>query len=594
MPAISESTHDYIHDYVQNHGSDNPRYWISINGDDHPRHVTTPHDGYILRLSDRIHATATDALNAAIAEYEASDAISRTGSYVRLRYVNASGYERTLIDGTVEQGGKASPCTFAGSFKRQLRQWSAQGCTISALLQDANNHDNREIDYIAARNGVLSYLPKGKTHTTNPDGTWSRQGRQEGKPGRVIQKILTPEARAQINDAELATFGDHTRAAGLLESGTIQLVSGPDIADWYHEDTYADKVDEYGNGTSLAKSCMRSVDSSYFDIYTQHPEQCRMAILTNDDDMLIGRALVWETDQGFTFMDRIYGDEDVQEAFKAYARTQQWHHRTRQTYDNKTSITTPGGYTDSIELTVTLENMQTGWHFPYVDTFTYYCPNSNQLTNDEDNEDAEYSLHSLAGGKYDHRNRNRRVSCYYCNERLDPNDCYRDNDGDALCEDCYGQHYTSCARCGDSIVIDSNDECTSPNEEPYCAHCFNLNCFNCADCGEPEWDTEGGTNTSEDHVCRNCADNYVYCNDCDTTVHIDDYASDRCNECQQAIDDAEATEADEPAPVVTTEDASAEAIADAFISYNYGIGPFPERMTASTSSNTTTYTVRVQ
>jgi hypothetical protein len=465
-----------------------------------------------------------------------------------------------MFDRPVTNGDIAGPCTFAGSFKRQLAQWSHAGCKVSDLLQDPNNHQNGEIDYIAARAGMLSYLPKGKPHTANPDGTWSRQGRQEGKPGRVVQKILTPETRSQVTDKDLATFGDNTRGAGLLDSGIIHIVSGPDIAKWYDGRFYAP------GDTPLQNSCMRHDHcSSYFGIYTENPDKCRMAIMLDSDERLTGRALIWQTDDGFTFLDRIYGQDDVISAFKAYASEQGWYTRWTQTYDNKDQIVTPEGRRTSKTMQVSLDVAHGS--YPYVDTFTYLCEEEGYLTNDESDENVTASLHSLYGESYPRHRR----TCESCGDRINSDNSDESNyaDGGWYCSDCYNEHFTTCDRCGGAT--DNEDVTRTPNDNYYCQSCFDRNCFHCADCGDPEFDGEGSENASGSPVCRNCADNYTYCDDCNHTIPVDEFDmnNDRCNECQlariEAAEEAETEAANDPDPIVTEEEPDGLAVFDQWI-----------------------------
>lgn len=551
MPALTNSDRDYAIDCILTRGDTPAMVWIEREGYRTGNYHTSsdPEMHHDPTLST-YHPTREAAIAAALDAYVAIDAQCRTNDNVVLRYAGSTGYGRTCFDRPVTNGGLPSPCTFAGSFKRQIRQWSEAGCRVSALLQDRDNHHNTEIDYIAARAGMLSFLPKGKPHTTNEDGTWSRQGRQEGKPGRIVQRILTPEARAQLTDKDLAMFGDNTRGAGLLDSGVIHIVSGPDIAKWYRGDTYAP------GDTSLQNSCMRHDHcASYFGLYTDNPDRCRMAIMLDADERLIGRALIWQTDNSETYLDRIYGQDDVVQAFKAYAMEQGWYSRYTQTYDNKNMIVTPEGAMIYKTMRVSLDTAHGS--YPYVDTFTYLASDEGYVTNDDQDENITDVLISLYGETSPRRSTRR--ECSNCGDRIRNND-YTYHDGEVYCDHCRGELFTSCDRCGNTV--DNDTVQSTPNDSYYCETCFARTCFHCFDCSEPEYDSEGGVNASDDPVCRNCAESYIYCDDCNSTVHVDnfDFDAGRCNECQlariEAAEEAETEAHNDPDPIVTTEDST--------------------------------------
>lgn len=123
------------------------------------------------------------------------------------------------------------------------------------------------------------------------------------KIGRFIRQIFDFNG-IKISDVEVSKFVDLYKAAidfnSSIKSG-FKFVKGEDIRFWYNINNYAD---DYG---SLGQSCMRqSSKSGYFDIYVKNPEVCQMLILTDDDNGLKGRALVWKLISGDYYLDRIY------------------------------------------------------------------------------------------------------------------------------------------------------------------------------------------------------------------------------------------------------------------------------------------------
>jgi hypothetical protein len=107
----------------------------------------------------------------------------------------------------------------------------------------------------------------------------------------------------------------------------------------------------------------------YFDIYTMNEDKVQMIIALNDNGNLIGRALLWKTDQGLLFCDRIYGSDITIEGIKKYAKEKLGAVvKYQQTYSDKRYVNNIGEICNN-ELTVTLYNPK-NW-FPYMDTMKF-------------------------------------------------------------------------------------------------------------------------------------------------------------------------------------------------------------------------------
>jgi hypothetical protein len=155
----------------------------------------------------------------------------------------------------------------------------------------------------------------------------------------------------------------------------VELVSGDKIAYWYDIKNY-----NPGYGGTLRNSCMASVPSGYFDIYTKNTEVCRLAILKNGDK-LIARALVWKVESDSSiqyYMDRIYYTKDhYRNILKDYAKEQGWG-----IYDSFEVIDFSGKLISS-KMKVKVNNVKYE-QFPYMDTFRRYDYTKGYLYNDSD------------------------------------------------------------------------------------------------------------------------------------------------------------------------------------------------------------------
>jgi hypothetical protein len=248
-------------------------------------------------------------------------------------------------------------------------------------------------DHLAFRQGQLTYMPAGRKQVVLDDGSWANEGRQAGRPARIARRFLRPDIVEQwLSDKDFETFAHKLSAKDASRLGAFQLVKGQDIAKWYDERTYAPE------NTPLTHSCMRYPScQKFFSLYTENAPMVQMLIFTDNHDLLLGRALVWTTDQG-TLLDRVYGSELMVELFREYAAQQGWMYRFYNSYDYETQFVENGKVVNK-RLTIPLTRHDFSW-YPYVDTFKYYNRREGTLTNDYD---ATYHVTLTGTQGNDHR-----------------------------------------------------------------------------------------------------------------------------------------------------------------------------------------------
>lgn len=283
---------------------------------------------------------------------------------------------------------------FSDSFVKLLENC---GGTVSELLLKARW--NKYIvkpdapDYITFREkqGLISYMPFGKTQEFTEDGTWKRECRQSCKAGKLVRMVLS----AEITDKDIEQFTNCFKAYEKSNEVVFEIVSPEDA---YDSRNYADRPD----------SCMW--DKGYSRFY---PKSCT-ALIAKTEKGWIGRALLWnEVRKGsggeiIKVMDRIYAADDVKEMFKTYARENGFYHKLRQSYDNKDDFISPDGLHESMQLSIA-HPQQDDFEdeYPYMDTFTYgdgmrlynyECDNcrtyneTNGTRNEEDDHEGEVQL----------------------------------------------------------------------------------------------------------------------------------------------------------------------------------------------------------
>jgi hypothetical protein len=189
------------------------------------------------------------------------------------------------------------------------------------------------------------------------------------KFGKLL-KYLGYKELDDIKGYEVENFVSNFKKSDV---SNLELRKGEDILKSYLCDNYDDSK---GHG-NLFHSCMRfSKAQKYLDIYTKNPEQVACLTLVNPKNKRVqGRALIWKQDNGKYFMDRIYVvNKELESVFKKYA------------HDNDIELSP----SDKVTLSVKGEYD----YYPYMDTLSYYTPDTGVLSH----RDGEHHLTSTTGG----------------------------------------------------------------------------------------------------------------------------------------------------------------------------------------------------
>lgn len=279
----------------------------------------------------------------------------------------------------------------SNSFAQFLYEHEGRSKVCRFLLTARNNHENPVIarnvsdtlDYLTNRsNGTISFLPKGKPFLTNDTGDWLRNGRQEGKPARTIQKLLSPAAKRLFCPKDWEQFSSLYN--GHFEScGEVQLHPSSEIGDIYNHPRQ-----------SFSSSCMQGDEErDYLKFYEAGGDMVQIVTLI-EDETLHARAIVWNI-EGRLLCDRIYGAEKHQERIKAFIWGMGGLCKARQNYTHKTEFEDADGnkFERLIQFRYPTESVV---QFPYLDTFTYGW--DGVLSNYED-ERCRYTYTSTEGNR---------------------------------------------------------------------------------------------------------------------------------------------------------------------------------------------------
>lgn len=228
--------------------------------------------------------------------------------------------------------------------------------------KSSNIVNTNEINYITFRkDGTISYLPNGKDCLFTEDGTWKKDGRQNGKPSKTIRKLFTKRVLKYIKDSDFENFTNEYKSKFNDDEYRIEILENSRIGEVYN-----DFLRKEGEGT-LNDSCMNGDD--YQEIY----EKCKdvqIVVILNKNDQLCGRCLLW-TIEDIKLMDRFYVSDDfLYDTLIEFCEDNKfWRKKDFKSYSNKTCFIDPNG--DEVYKNLTIYTNTDCDYYPYIDTFTY-------------------------------------------------------------------------------------------------------------------------------------------------------------------------------------------------------------------------------
>lgn len=247
---------------------------------------------------------------------------------------------------------------------------------------------------------------KEKLKSVDDDSDVYTKFRGEIRWGRIVNSIFNGKYPNDIpggqNSRDVTSFVSMYKSLYNQDErfALMEIVRGDDIAYWYNHDRYA--VQDMG---TLGSSCMQSVSSSYFDIYVDNPDKVGLLVMYEDDSKskIRARAIVWtlSTPEDATFMDRVYTiDSSDEQVYLDYAKEKGWYHKRRQGMGSGIPIVSPNnGQASNIQLIAQLEPVDHR-RYPYLDTMTFYNPDSGLISNQTRGINAKYELTETDGSYY--------------------------------------------------------------------------------------------------------------------------------------------------------------------------------------------------
>ena len=278
-----------------------------------------------------------------------------------------------------------------GYDKAKYGCWNPDTGAVGLILSETVSRTSGKIyvmfkEYEGERIGVVNKEAMEPTEAED-QRIWSTS-RNNIKIGRLVRAILTA-SKIPFTDSEIEQFTNQYKATYDFAKDALKqfdIVQGDKIAYWYDEENYV------SGGGSLNNSCMASVGSDYFDIYTQNP-QVSLVILYGDggsiesekytDDRIKGRAILWDAKldgQPVKFMDRIYTTQDADvELFKQFAEKNGWWFKKRQSMEPGDDFT-DGNSSKKGTIEVKLDDADFS-EYPYCDTICYIDSDTGMASN---------------------------------------------------------------------------------------------------------------------------------------------------------------------------------------------------------------------
>jgi len=216
--------------------------------------------------------------------------------------------------------------------------------------------------------------------------------------GRMINKLLSLTNK-KITDKQRENFVNKFKALMKTESD-FKIFSGDEIYKYYSIIPYEK---ETGVG-QLGKSCMNQKPKEFFDLYTKNPDKINLLVLFRNGEM-VGRSILWNTNNGFKFMDRIYTYEDSDiDLFKFwgdengyfYKVLQNTSYMSRDNFFYRFDIKNKDQI-KSEEIVVSLDNFEVGY-YPYLDSLCYFNSETGQISNHRFKIDADLLICNMDGG----------------------------------------------------------------------------------------------------------------------------------------------------------------------------------------------------
>jgi hypothetical protein len=365
-----------------------------------------------------------------------------------------------------------APLTFSSSMRNMLKSMRGESIVAMKLYERAQTHTDFA-NYITMRGEMCSYLPNGREHVVNENGKWARNGRQDMKPVKMARNLLHEHIADDISATDYEKFSNLIKSYiavmgdedGVGKKMNLHVIQGNGIIDAYHVDNYSTLL---GTDTNLFGSCMRHDEcANWLDIYSMNKDNVSMLVALDNNDKVLGRAILWSLDCGKKAMDTIYAHESLVSSFIQWAHDNNYYYKSRQSCHHEDfDKHATDGHIYLPKITLKYFDFD---YYPYMDTLSILT--DNVLGNEK--RGSEYKILKSTDGSYEDCNTH--VYDIYNGEEIDEDDAryldYRRPNGthiegyvnvDSCLDIAHGGWVLSC----DCVDVDGDDRLR--NDENIC------------------------------------------------------------------------------------------------------------------------------
>ena len=261
---------------------------------------------------------------------------------------------------------------------------------IREIISESTGRTYCYVETISEPTKKMVINKEGLTHKSPDYQTlWTQSSRNTIGVGRIIRKLLQISGKS-FSSSDIEKFvNDWKSSIDIMNNAFLKfdVVKGDDIHYWYKS------KNTVMEGT-LGNSCMIDKPTDCHYIYTENPDVVSMVVLYDDDGTILngkyksnriqGRALLWKTNEGDIFMDKIYYVLDSQkELFKKFAESQGWWSKRENNGNCVFDVIKGEEIKSRVTYTVTLREWD--WGFPYMDSLIYFNERSGVISNSDDN-----------------------------------------------------------------------------------------------------------------------------------------------------------------------------------------------------------------
>jgi hypothetical protein len=307
---------------------------------------------------------------------------------------------------------------------------------------------------------------------------WSKN-RQDVQVGRSMNALLNlakqNDATINFTPRDLELFVNDYKAA--LDKfndkfSFFDVVQGDQIHFYYDSDNY------YDADYTLGGSCMAGARESMLSIYCDNDNVSLVIFRApEDEERIVGRAILWKLLDGKFFMDRIYSNNDSDvNLFREYAKEEGWYSKRHNNSSSNNSVYDPSGNEIQIDLSCQLGRGHD--EFPYLDTLKFYSPKTGIISYKKQ-DGINYFCEDTDGGFEDY--------CGTC-EGEDTITCTEcTGDGEIECPKCNGDASSTCTDCdGDGTSGEDTCETCGGDGEVHCDECSGDGKITCPKCDGDE------------------------------------------------------------------------------------------------------------